>query len=336
MIYNILKQYSTRSKTPLQLNYLYLYKFNNNSELIAQSNFLKHELCTRISHRIYNLIKLPYGLPMVPEIKTVLELYINSFERIYSHPKIICENSIISFTNELENIKNNHNNIEFLIARGLQRLESPLIDYNIINKELNHFFMSRIGIRTLTSQHISCVKYQKNIFTNCNLNKIIHDAVDDISFLGNYLDNISSPEIVIDCCESISLPYLDSHIFYIMIEILKNSIVAHNKYCIEDQIKIKVREGEKYINIQISDKGNGFRIELLNKIMSYSYSTNKMNTFKSDTNKDHILSGYGFGLPMTKLYINYFGGIFQINPMENIGTDVYIYLNKKGSCIEEL
>ena len=49
-----------------------------------------------------------------------------------------------------------------------------------------------------------------------------------------------------------------------------------------------------------------------------------------------IMSGFGFGLPMARLHCRYFGGDLIINPMENVGSDVFIYINKLGNEEEKL
>ena len=38
---------------------------------------------------------------------------------------------------------------------------------------------------------------------------------------------------------------------------------------------------------------------------------------------------------MAKLYTKYFGGNLLISPIENVGTDIYIYINKFGNIHEK-
>ena len=38
---------------------------------------------------------------------------------------------------------------------------------------------------------------------------------------------------------------------------------------------------------------------------------------------------------LTNLYIKYFGGIMKINPIENIGTNIYIYIKKNDISLRE-
>jgi len=70
----------------------------------------------------------------------------------------------------------------------------------------------------------------------------------------------------------------------------------------------------------------------LSRIWDYFYSSSE-NKFIDIQNLDELddfdkkapLSGFGYGLPITKLYVDYFDGIITINSIKNIGTDVYLH-----------
>ena len=49
-----------------------------------------------------------------------------------------------------------------------------------------------------------------------------------------------------------------------------------------------------------------------------------------------VLAGYGYGLPISRLYARYFGGDLQIISMEGYGTDAYLHLNRLGNVQEPL
>ena len=88
--------------------------------------------------------------------------------------------------------------------------------------------------------------------------------------------------------------------------------------------------------VKISDKGGGFPIKNLKNVLTYSYSTTPINDIqKNSFSNKPIIAGFGFGLPMAKLHCEYFGGKLFINPIEGIGTDVFIYLSKIGNKDEQ-
>lgn len=340
-ISNLLKNYAKKNCTPLQINYL---NNNNiiktNSMLLNQSKFLHEEISIRLSHRVFDLLKLPYGIPLIKPVKNVIDLYCDSFEIIQSC-KVNTDKDVEYLSNLLMCIKEKHNNLEEKIAKGLnilkKNLDSSLINYNLINTELDKFFLSRISIRTLITQNNEIMK-NNSLIKECNLRKIIDNSVEDVNYICEKIyDN--KPIIEIHNENDIIFPYIPSHIYYILNEIIKNSCVAINKDSIKDgKIIIDYREGNKDIIIKISDNANSFPIGDIDKIMTYSYSSSAIDILDDyEISNKPIISGLGFGLPTARLYAKYFGGKLVINPMENKGTEVFIYINKLGnhpeSCI---
>ena len=55
-----------------------------------------------------------------------------------------------------------------------------------------------------------------------------------------------------------------------------------------------------------------------------------------DTNRKPIISGYGFGLPLARIYARYFNGNIILLPYDEIGTDTIIYLNKSINQMENI
>ncbi|KAE8226828.1 hypothetical protein CF326_g7643, partial [Tilletia indica] len=48
------------------------------------------------------------------------------------------------------------------------------------------------------------------------------------------------------------------------------------------------------------------------------------------------MAGFGYGLPLARLYARYFGGDLKLISMEGYGTDVYLHLNRLSSSSEPL
>lgn len=72
---------------------------------------------------------------------------------------------------------------------------------------------------------------------------------------------------------------------------------------------------------QISDEGGGIPRSGLPKIWTYLYSTakNPVDLGRQDQEMPNVMAGYGYGLPISRLYARYFGGDLQVISMEGYG-----------------
>jgi len=122
-------------------------------------------------------------------------------------------------------------------------------------------------------------------------------------------------------------------IIYILFEIIKNStqaiITSSNP---NPLIEINIVDLDDYINIRIKDNGIGIKEENLDKIWLYSYSTNPIEPKKiieqEDFSTESPLSGFGYGLPISKIYLNFFSSLIQIDSVYQKGTQTNIFLKK--------
>ena len=336
-IINIIKKNIIKPSTPLKIIKSYHQPINN-QYLINQSNFLKKELEIRLSHRIRDLINLPYGLPLTDEISTLTESYIVSLEKVNKNKIINNSIDVNNFTDVLLSIRNRHTNAEFQVSNSIQKIKYfDLINNKTLNKHLDKYFLERIGVRTLIGQQISSVKENKNIVQKCYIKNIILDSVADINFSSDRIYH-DAPNINVNIDPKIHILYIPSHIYYIVNEITKNSVISHFSNNMEEKpINIDVSEGQDDIIIKISDSGLGFPRKKINKIMSYYYSSNPIEiTPELELTNTPILGGLGVGLPLAKVYSQYLGGNIFINPIENHGTEVLIYLDKTENAIENL
>lgn len=329
MLRNTFKKFLNKPITPLSLSTLHRSSFNlNNQNIFFNNKFIKEELSIRLSHRIYHLLNLSYGLPMTQPIKTVIKLYDDSLNKIDNFD--LNKKNYVEFSKMLLDIKNNHSRLEFDISNGISLIRDSydvdIIDDKYLNKELNKFFISRIGIRTLILQNFEITNHQNSIFNECNVNHILQDCLADISILSerNFREE---PTFLINNTDDINIHYLPSHIYYILNEVIKNSVIAHNRKDILDKepIVIDMFDSDSELVIKISDKGDSFSFNDINKVLTYSYSTEKIDDF----DREFIIGGFGFGLPLAKVYAKYFKGDIIVNPKLNCGTDVFIYLDKK-------
>nr|CAB3455092.1 unnamed protein product [Digitaria exilis] len=101
-------------------------------------------------------------------------------------------------------------------------------------------------------------------------------------------------------------------------------------------IRIIVADGAEDVTIKVSDEGGGIPRSGLPKIFTYLYSTAKDPPDLDGRYDAAAMAGYGFGLPISRLYARYFGGDLQIISMEGYGTDAYLHLSRLGDSEEPL
>ena len=130
-----------------------------------------------------------------------------------------------------------------------------------------------------------------------------------------------------------------------LFETLKNSLraVAESHGTESDSyppIKLIVAEGKEDITIKISDEGGGIPRSAIPLVWTYMYTTVKSTpSLDPDFNKSDFkapMAGFGYGLPISRLYARYFGGDLRLLSLDGYGTDVYLHLNRLSSSSEPL
>ncbi|KAF5452187.1 hypothetical protein F2P56_027214 [Juglans regia] len=306
--------------------------------LLISAQFLHKELPIRIARRAIELESLPYSLSEKPAVL-----------------KIKDTNDEKDFTQMIKAIKVRHNNVVPMMALGVQQLKKdmdPKIvyeDLDEIDRFLDRFYMSRIGIRMLIGQHVElhnpnppphCVGY---IHTKMSPLEVARTASEDARAIC-LREYGSAPNVNIYGDPIFTFPYVPTHLHLMVFELVKNSLRAvQERFMDSDKvappIRIIVAGGVEDVTIKVSDEGGGIPRSGLSKIFTYLYSTAK-NPMDEDsdlvTANAVTMAGYGYGLPISRLYARYFGGDLQIISMEGYGTDAYLHLSRLGDSQEPL
>ena len=247
----------------------------------------------------------------------------------------------MEFKDIIKDIKYKHSNVADRLSTDLIYIREELKtnEKKTIDNFLNSFYNSRIGIRILIGQFISNCEENDGLFKPCYPYSILKTAIEDIQLIAEDIFD-SSFNICVHGCNKNSIDnpkniisdynflYIPSFVYYIFFEILKNSVAAtyHNN---KNNIDVYMSEGIDDVIVKISDTGGGMKKDELPKIFSYCYSNKKKTDILHSLKMNRfVLSGYGHGLPLSKLYAQYFGGDIQMITFNGIGTDTIIYLNK--------
>ncbi|WOO80255.1 [Pyruvate dehydrogenase (acetyl-transferring)] kinase, mitochondrial [Vanrija pseudolonga] len=259
------------------------------------------------------------------------------------------------FTRLLQNIKKRHDPTVTSVAQGVlewKRKEKTGRIGQTIQEWLDRFYLSRIGIRALIGQHVALNTLQPHsdyvgiICTRANVHDICHEAIENARFVcEEHYGLFKGPPIQLLCPKDLTFPYIPGHLSHICFELLKNSLRAVvERYGEENEdsfppVKVIVVEGSEDITIKISDEGGGIPRSALPVIWTYLYTTMSDEGLEATIESSDFkapMAGFGYGLPLSRLYARYFGGDLRLISMDGYGTDVYISLNKLSSSREPL
>ena len=168
-----------------------------------------------------------------------------------------------------------------------------------------------------------------------------------------------APDVEVVGAEDVQVNFVPNHLHHIIFELMKNSmraVLEHHgvKNYDAPPIQVVLTDDEREFAIKISDQGGGIPRKDMHRIWSYLYSTTSTKTAQQlldsingqggpvvDAAAGHPtnavgpegdgagpMSGFGYGLPLSRLYASYFGGDLNVVSVEGYGTDSYVFLSK--------
>lgn len=258
------------------------------------------------------------------------------------------------FTKTLQQIKTRHDPTVTTVAQGVLEWKRSQGAKQIgvdMQSWLDRFYLSRIGIRFLIGQHVALNTQQAHedyvgiIHTEANVHDIVLEAIENARFVcEEHYAMYKGPPVHLICPKNLNFAYVPGHLSHICFELLKNSLRAVVERCGSESdsfppIKVVVIEGKEDITIKISDEGGGIPRSAIPLIWTYMYTTMEGQAIDSNFQASDFkapMAGFGYGLPLSRLYARYFGGDLKLISMDGFGTDVYIHLNRLSSSREPL
>ncbi|KIW14319.1 hypothetical protein PV08_07101 [Exophiala spinifera] len=261
------------------------------------------------------------------------------------------------FARTLDLIKRRHDPVVTTVAQGInewkRKQQRTQIDSSI-QSFLDRFYMSRIGIRMLIGQHIALTEQQTHrhpnyvgiICTKTNVKELAEEAIENARFVcEDHYGLFDAPKVQLFCNPNLNFMYVPGHLSHMLFETLKNSLRAvvetHGADKEEFPVtKVIVAEGKEDITIKISDEGGGIPRSAIPLVWTYMYTTvdttPELDPGFNASDFKAPMAGFGYGLPISRLYARYFGGDLKLISMEGYGTDVYLHLNRLSSSSEPL
>ena len=332
--YNKIFDYSLKNVNHIKFIDILKSKSIKDSNLITiSSKHIYKEMPIRFAQRVTDLNNLPFGLSKNHSVNTVREWYLTSFFELTETKEPNTFEESLKFKEIIQQIYFRHALTLQTMSDGISELkkENKISDVEapMIQKFLNKFYTNRTELRILIEQYLSFFEKSKSdqYFGIVNLQsdpkKIIIKVIDDIQNISTInLDNI----INIQSKNNIILPSMDHYLYYIFFELIKNSVQAIiekqnivSKYT--PQINITITNiDDKWTVFKIDDNGIGIKPTDIEKIWYYSFTTSHIPT---------SLSGLGYGLPISDIYVNFFNSSSNNIRLESLykeGTVIYLFL----------
>jgi pyruvate dehydrogenase kinase 2/3/4 len=241
------------------------------------------------------------------------------------------------FAKTLHGIKRRHDSVVTTVAQGIleyKRHRQRMQIDSSIQSFLDRFYMSRIGIRMLIGQHIALTdqtharhpSYVGIICTKTNVKELAQEAIENARFVcEDHYGLFDAPKVRLVCRDDLNFMYVPGHLSHMLFETLKNSLRAVVETHGQEKeafpvTKVVVAEGKEDITIKISDEGGGIPRSAIPLVWTYMYTTvDQTPSLDPDFNKSDFkapMAGFGYGLPISRLYARYFGGDLKLISME--------------------
>uniref|UniRef100_A0A8C9YU79 Protein-serine/threonine kinase n=1 Tax=Sander lucioperca TaxID=283035 RepID=A0A8C9YU79_SANLU len=325
--------------------------------------FLRQELPVRLANIMKEIDFLPDKLLGTPSLKLLISWYSQSLLEIVDFLEKDPDNKdvLTNFTQTLVNVRNRHNNVVPTMAQGVVEYKEafgvdPVTNQNV-QYFLDRFYMSRISTRMLMNQHTLIFegsvnpahpKHIGSIDPSCDVVEVVKDAYETSKMLCEqyYLTSPDMEITEVNCtvpnkpenqtyCILFVTTFLFAHFcnplcMFFCQNAMRATVETHETALTLPPIKVRVSLGTEDLTIKMSDRGGGVPLRKIERLFSYMYST-APSPVHIDNSRNAPLAGFGYGLPISRLYAKYFQGDLQLYSMEGYGTSAVIYLKALSS-----
>jgi len=304
---------------------------------------MRRELPKRFAHRIRQIEEWP-GWQDVPELERLHELYFCSFRELsLADPGA---GGLGPFTEAVQRHRRRMQRVLPMLMEAMHELQEDGcgLSHTAVNSWLDRFLLARIGTEMLSTQFLATTSPSSHgiAYRACCPARIVERAAMRVrSLCAQEFPWLKDEDVKIDV-ESVRhdpdgpghthITYVPQYLFYIVVELLKNSARA-TVITAEDSrrpferrpITVSVCANDKSLVIRVEDRAGGIPAKSLDKVWSYLYTTAQA---RSDSweHQGTPLAGFGVGLPLSRLYARYLGGNLRLLSMPGQGTLAYVNL----------
>lgn len=263
---------------------------------IQVASFLHRELPIRCAHRALELDSSDV-FQKSKYAQQVNSWYRKSFQQLLDAPAPIDLQKEKYFAKLIESIYERHSATLITMAKAAHEIRTDLkhdtnsfSEYEEVQHKLDEFYLSRIGIRMMIGQYLTLRNAPATadmiglISLRCSCHAIAKEAIEDATYMCRRVHG-DAPEVIIKGPD-LNFAHVPTHLKYILLELLKNSMRATiEKHGVDNPppIKIIVSDGESNedVVIKVSDEGGGIKRSNMKRIWSYLFTTgNKQYWFR--------------------------------------------------------
>lgn len=309
------------------------------------AKFMSLEIPKRFAVRI-RMIERLNGWNSVPELvqmRDLLHKWFREIRLIQSGPA-----GYKDFTACAKRVRAEGADTVRLVTVGLRALHTSMpLEYTekFMDRWLDDFLLLRIGTNMLMDQFHAINTIEDGglgktwgiVDKNCDATEVCKLAAEyALRLCEVHLGR--SPRYQIETHTSCSLDgkctftFIPTYLRYIMLELFKNSFHATLQHCPTEEllksrpIHVVVAMDEGSCSIRISDRAGGIPHKVEKKMWSYLHGAAARSNEDSGLALATPLSGFGVGLPISRLHARYLGGKLRVHSFPGYGTDAYLNL----------
>lgn len=330
----------------------------SDADHLHHAAWIREEISVRLGHRLADFIRLPYVVTCNARFHEVFTLFNHAFETLIdSEPVGEGGQSVGEFAGTLRSLVRGHEGMVGMLQEGYGELQVLLDDLVDLDAFLNQTFFTRIGNRVLAEHFLAVHDARMEgplaaerctgvVHPHCRPAEIVKELTRSLGDLCCELYGVKPSVTVIGQIDT-ELSFVPEHLRFVLQEIMKNAFRATIERNMTQgaipPVIVEIMKGSFDVTLKVSDRGGGMTRQKLAQVWRYGYTSAGDSSAATggadadlaalcgqDTASSRQMAGYGFGLPLSRVYAQYFGGDITVQSMNGYGTDVYLNVNHLG------
>lgn len=324
---------------------------------IQHAIWLQEQVPIRLAHRLAGFLELPYVVFCNTRFHEVFQLFHKSFQTLEEIKPIKTLDDANQFAETIRGAHREHGEVIGMLQEGYGELQA-LLDNIDLDVFLNKTLTTRVGNRMLTEHFLVLQDAFAKGTGECT--GVVHprcrpaQVIDELSrSLRNVFFDVYGiePSVTVQGQMDTEFTFIYDHLHFMLQEILKNALRATIEMHMHTgqpvpPVTVEIMKGSFDVTLKVSDQGGGMRPQQLKEVWRYGSTTANNSVTEQAMSGGGVFSGltasldrrsiagYGFGLPLSRLYAQYFGGDIVVQSMHGYGSDVYLNVNHLGDTLE--